>query len=158
VSARGEPVTPSGRWKRAHPEAAREANRRSNAKRPHRHRSEMIVCAKCGGPKWARPGSAGKPVTDLCSGCEIQARRERREERRSLIASCWAAGMTLREIAARLDSTVKSVGTDVSTMRRDGWDLPYRYTPERVARITAAGRDSLVAARASVAARRSSSA
>jgi hypothetical protein len=46
--------------------------------------------------------------------------------RRSEIRRLWLRGASAREIAEDLGSTAKSIGVEITRMRRDGWDLPYR--------------------------------
>lgn len=61
---------PTGReYKRAHPEQAREYNRRANAKRPDRDRSNYAPCVRCGGPRAKRTSKSG-----LCRSCWRESR------------------------------------------------------------------------------------
>jgi hypothetical protein len=56
---------------------------------------------------------------------------------RSVTEGMWADGWTSREIA---DVFGHATLAWVPVMRRRGWDLPYRRTPEQVARIRAGSR------------------
>lgn len=47
----------------------------------------------------------------------------------------WAEGLTIRQIAAALGSSTQSIGSEIVRLRKEGHDLPYRQTPEQVARI-----------------------
>lgn len=71
------------------------------------------VC-ECGG--FTRPG-------EPCGICQIHAGAERRRER---IARLWRQDLTAPEIAAIIGSTANSVGVEITRMRADGWDLPFR--------------------------------
>jgi FixJ family two-component response regulator len=78
------------------------------------------TCAGCGGPlgisNRGRPGS-------VCAAC-VQAAKEARWRE---IQRLWAAGLSLREIAAQLGISHKNVGAQMGWMRAAGWDLPHRY-------------------------------
>lgn len=63
---------------------------------------------------------------DRCQHCEDKTRRDRRQERRHEIADAWHMGLTLKEIAVRLDSTANALSVEMAGMRKDGWDLPKR--------------------------------
>jgi transposase len=61
-----------------------------------------------------------------CQACHKKAERHAKTVRRDTIAQMWQEGMTLTAIAQRLGSTVNSIGTAITHMRAEGWDLPYR--------------------------------
>lgn len=67
----------------------------------------------------------------FCQRCQREADAERVREKRSYIRSYWAMGMTMREIAAGLDTTPKTVAMEIQRMRRLGWDVPYRQRSRR---------------------------
>jgi DNA-binding NarL/FixJ family response regulator len=98
-------------WERAHQEQRKEYWRRWNDK----HRPVCACGALCGNNR------------TRCRECWHRDRREARQSRRERIAEMWADGMTVRQIAAALDSTTNSIGAEMVTMRQEGWDLPYRY-------------------------------
>jgi hypothetical protein len=58
-----------------------------------------------------------------CDKCARADRRARRELRRSTIKAMRDRGASLRQIAAALSSTANSIGSEITHMRRDGWDL-----------------------------------
>jgi DNA-binding CsgD family transcriptional regulator len=53
------------------------------------------------------------------------------EKHRLQLEEMWARGLTLKQIALAMDSTANRVETLVSTGRRAGWTLPYRYAKTR---------------------------
>jgi DNA-binding NarL/FixJ family response regulator len=69
--------------------------------------------------------------SDRCRRCQREADAERVREKRSYIASCWAMGMTMTEIAAGLDTTMRTVAMEIQRMRRLGMDVPNRQ-PSRM--------------------------
>lgn len=116
--------------------AAKEWARTSNARRRvAKHEWEMAYradpanrkpCPRCGGPTNYLRCRSGEPV--LCGQC-IHADAE---ERRRRIAEMWLAGVSYREIAVELGSTVGSVQVTVVRMRQEGWDLPRRGPRGRI--------------------------
>lgn len=117
-------VTPGAVSKALNPERAKEYTRRANERRdPERKRQQdasyeqrmMHPCAGCG-----RPVSR---CAERCRPCFI----EHVQEDRRRIVEMWAAGASMREIAAAIGTSKVSLGTTMAEMRRDGWDLPYRY-------------------------------
>lgn len=121
-------VTRTDKQSRARsPEAVAWARWREKESR--RKRAPFCTGVGCGkrlaGPLQGRNG--GPP---LCTECRIKAS----EERRAIIAGLWLAGHTSRQIAEVLgDADANSIGTTVSHMREDGWDLPYRRPGRRPA-------------------------
>lgn len=108
------------------------ANRRKAKREWEREwlKTARAVCPGCGGPCGA--GSSKPSVTvELCSACRSRQRNERCER----IVAWWAEGLSLREIARRLGWTTNHVNAEFGRMRNEGFDLPYRRTPEQVARI-----------------------
>lgn len=65
-----------------------------------------------------------------------------------MVETMWAAGFTARQIAAEMGWTAKKPNVLVSNLRRQGYDLPHRRTPEQIARITAGSDQRLAKARA----------
>ena len=96
-------------WKAANRDRAREYGQMYDA-------THKGVCLRCDGPMNRRRANG------LCRLC----RHELRDDRRERIAQMWNAGRSLKGIAAELDSTPNSVGTEMACMRRDGWELSYR--------------------------------
>lgn len=62
--------------------------------------------------------------------------------RRAQIKALWANGLSLREIQDRMGLTASSLHTIMWQMRRNGEDLPFRYSysPEKYAALQANGR------------------
>lgn len=56
----------------------------------------------------------------------IRRHAPRREARREQIAALWDDGHDVVAIAEALGSTKGSIGVEMTLMRHDGWDLPYR--------------------------------
>jgi NMD protein affecting ribosome stability and mRNA decay len=114
-----EPTTYSGRYKKAHPEKAREYNRRANAKRPDRDRDPYRPCPQCGNPRKDRDAK-------LCLACARERDSAGRIERRDQIEVWWCQGLTMRQIAAQLGWDKNGLSWEMNTMRKAGYDLPYR--------------------------------
>jgi hypothetical protein len=125
-------VTNSAVWKVLNPERTREMVRRDNARPERRVRKTQWdrdnyehayknECA-CGEPKMK--------VHERCQGCADATAAVRR----TLTEGMWADGWTCAEIAAALGHSTNGM---IPAMRRRGWDLPHRRTPEQVARIRA---------------------
>lgn len=57
---------------------------------------------------------------------------ERLNSERRRTAELWAAGLSQREIAEDLGTTVASVSVKVAQMRKAGWDLPRRGPGGRI--------------------------
>jgi transposase len=119
------------RWTdRDYAERTRETSRRWKAQNPERRRALdqaahlrrfPFTCPTCGG---------GSATEGDCGHCEARAGRDTRYR---FIAERWAAGDSMRQIAALLNSTPKAIGADLHRMREDGWELPYRRQPTREA-------------------------
>lgn len=95
------------------------SKRREQAARREYLRSEArrVRCQSCGDLC-----GIGRRTTQVCRACRMASRRERRMR----IAAMHADGATLVELAAALNSTPGSVSVEMTKMRHDGWDLPYR--------------------------------
>jgi hypothetical protein len=122
----------SAGWKRRHPRQAQTYQRRENAK-PERKAGKRAwarssagrsICADCGGEMGV--GSGWKDFK-RCRTCALRRQSECKQERRRAIADMWARGLSIRAIAAELDSTAGSIGVEIVRMRKDGWALPHRY-------------------------------
>ena len=114
------------------------------AKQRARKASYSTPCPECG--KLAS-GSEGRRPGHLCRDCGLAAggqrigeiRRAAAEPRYRLIERRWQDGQTLKQIADELGTTVRAIAAVLHRLRqRDGYSLPYRRTPEQVARIKAA--------------------
>lgn len=97
-----------------------QSTRAQKAASEERHRK---ACADCGGPM--SMGSAWRD-NRLCRACLNVVNARRKHTRREQIHAMWHDGLMLREIAERLDSSKAAIGAEVTKMRRDGWDMPYR--------------------------------
>jgi biotin operon repressor len=62
-----------------------------------------------------------------CLDCRIAADHEKSIARRREIQRRWSSGETRKEIATALGSTKNAIGTAISSMRQEGWDVPYRH-------------------------------
>lgn len=93
---------------------SRECARRAS----NRKQSQGDTCPNCGGNK--------SPRSVLCSECRHQQTDAEREERWSTIERLWAEGLSLKEVAARMNTTANSMGGEFVRMRAAGRDLPKR--------------------------------
>ncbi len=97
------------------------------------------TCESCGGPTDGSQGRVAAPKR--CVVCTPRAAAARagwtaiRDAHYHEVQRLWRAGLTMREIAARMDTTKPTVGTWLYRMRRDGWDVPYRYRRTDLASI-----------------------
>lgn len=81
-------------------------------------------CRICGGLK-----GAGSPKgREICQACIARGKEAKYAE----IQELWLAGATFPEITAELGMTQGYLGVTLHRMRREGWDVPYRYA-KRVA-------------------------
>jgi DNA-binding CsgD family transcriptional regulator len=118
-------------YKWLNPSKTREYNKKDEA-RPGRKAEKKqwydlnrAACPECGSDMGC--GStipSRRPAR--CSTCHFFSLAERKEARDNKIEQWWAEGLTLVEIAARLDSTVNSIGTSINRLRAAGRPLPYR--------------------------------
>lgn len=107
--------------------ASREVSRRYQAD-PANHPK----CERCGEPMWdQRHGTSAGGNT--CGACRSRARHLRGKQ----IERQWAEGWTTSEIADWLGWTHTYVTVEVAHLRRAGYDLPHRRSPEQVERIRA---------------------
>jgi transposase len=131
-------------WEWVNPEKVQATNRRRRrAKREwERHwlasDASRAICARCGkkmGRGSARPhlqernARAVESQQRTCSGCA--------EDRRELTIALYREGLPLKVIADRLDTTINSLGVDLVRLRKQGYDLPYRYTMKDGKRVAA---------------------
>lgn len=100
----------------------KDADRRDRtrvARREDDRRRAMDSKVKCPHCETLHP-----PEYGMCRGCHAATANVRW----SLIAGMWADGWAAREIAAAIGTTLGSLRVMIHRMRRDGWDVPYRYT------------------------------
>lgn len=102
-------------WKDAH----REQNRARDRATMHR------PCPNCGGPMRRQNSQCSE-----CYGATVIVRR-------SIIQGAWLDGWMLSEIAAIIGTTARSLAVTMVRMRRDGWELPYRYHVKDGTRVAA---------------------
>lgn len=81
-------------------------------------------------PKRWRVCACGRRRDAKAERCQL-CRREDRHERAERIERWWAEGLTLRQIAAKLEWTTNHAGVEVRKLREMGYDLPFRYTTGR---------------------------
>jgi hypothetical protein len=65
--------------------------------------------------------------SDRCSDCRRRDERAALNDKRTEIQRLWAQGAAVAAIAAAVGSTPGSVRVATVQMRKDGWDMPYRY-------------------------------
>jgi hypothetical protein len=90
-----------------------------------------MPCVDCGtatNGSWGR----GPRAPQRCHACAgfVAARvanREQRDEHYRKVERLWKAGMTTMEIAGEMDTTKPTISCWLHRMRRDGWDVPYRW-------------------------------
>lgn len=97
-------------------------------------------------------GGHGRLEGRRCAPCaqkrSAQAAKDRSFELRVMVEAMWADGLTMREIGELMGWSKRSAAVRVSNLRSRGYDLPYRRTPEQIARMTAGADERLAAARA----------
>jgi transposase len=105
------------------------------------------ACVDCGAPTNgnAGPGKACMRCLDCGGRFTAELSRRRWLAHRVQIEAMWADGYTMREIAREMGLKYDKAMT--SRMRANGYDLPYRRTPEQVRRIVAASDGNLAKAR-----------
>lgn len=106
---------PKPKWCKEH-RNSRAARPQKRAFDKRRYEQLKTPCADCGHLHNGRRG-------DLCWDCYTAPVREKRAK----IVALWALGFTIKEIAAEIGTTVNSTGVQIVIMRREGYDLPYRY-------------------------------
>jgi hypothetical protein len=107
-------------------------------------------CRRCGAPRGAN-GSDGNHADRLCPACAradfaVAAAAQHARHVREWEAM-WAAGLKHAEIAAATGWTVKGVGAQITRLRAEGHNFPYRRPSaiengRRVAAASAAARAS----------------
>lgn len=125
-------------WKVLNSERHRESMRKSNARRAAAKRewdaAHRKPCDECGKPTKKPPG---RNAARLCWECHVAEKNERTAERGHEIEAWWAEGLTIREIAERLDTTPGFIGVEINRLRLKGFDLPYRYKTYNGKRVAA---------------------
>lgn len=140
--ARRVGVTPSAVFKWLNPDRAREYARRDRA-RPGRQESKNA---------WLRErdrSPEGRSICETCGGlCGIASRKHgyrecmackrlRRKTRGHEIERLWAEGRTLREIRERFGWSAGRIAMEMDWLRKNGFDLPYRYAVKGGKRVAA---------------------
>lgn len=117
-------------WGWLNPEANKEKIRRSNAKRSPAKRQHADLkrrnCPQCGEKMGTGTGYPGRTEKN-CKKCQVTNENAQTKARYEAIQRLWSAGWSLKEIASKLDSTVASISVSMVRMRKEGWNLPYRY-------------------------------
>lgn len=72
-----------------------------------------------------------RPQHGYCGPCSHEMTSVGGAMRRERIHAMWHEGLSLREIAERMGTTLNSIGVTIDRMRRTGWDMPYRYARRR---------------------------
>lgn len=113
----------------------RERVRATDKRSDHKHRAKHTAtdlrrrrkhaprCSVCNRRMSKKP----KTLPPMCTEC----RRGQGRARRGVIAGLWLEGLTCSQIAAVIEepstqSTFNSIGSTISQMRKQGWDLPRR--------------------------------
>jgi transposase len=99
-----------------------------------RKRKQGGVCETCGAPTSYGSNGPARHCAAHNPGHAISARiqHERALPRRRRVQQLWAEGKTQGEIAEAVGTTEGTISVLMFTMRREGWDLPYR--PDGAAR------------------------
>lgn len=129
-------VTVSQVWRVLNPERYREIVAGSNARRTASKRAwanenDRGKCERCGATTCI--GHSRRSAGRWCADCYVAIQRERQQVRFDRIATLWAEGKTLKQIAAALDSTPGSIGVSINTMRAAGMDVPHRRPRQKAA-------------------------
>lgn len=120
-------------------ERERGQNRRNGARAEHKRRWDRENRPLC---------ECGQPMRRGSSQC-IECKRAADAWLRRQVEEMWAEGMTGRQIADALGWKSKNPAQHICALRRDGYNLPHRRTPEQIARMTGGdGDDRLKRARA----------
>lgn len=90
--------------------------------------------ARCACGNTMTAGTTRNP-TQYCADCTYEMRSIARAWRMQALYEVWHAGMSLNEIAAKLGCARGTVGSNLSRMRGEGWDVPCR-TGRPVASVT----------------------
>lgn len=119
------------RWRRENPKRRRELGRRGAAKRRREKGDEVRAARRAYSRRADRRGTCQRcgemmgvdnSLDGTCSACVLEIAEARRER----IVALWGEGLSLKEIAAALETTANSIGTEMASMRRRGYDLPKR--------------------------------
>ncbi len=81
-------------------------------------RTHRGTCIRCGGLMGI--GVRGDGVCAKCRAVSVH-------EKRLMLASLWAQGRSMREIAAEFGWELHQVGPEMARMRKLGYNLPHRY-------------------------------
>lgn len=111
-------------WKDSH----REETRAYGAQYDRDHRG---TCTECGDAM-----GIGVFTDGICQPCRTAVRNERF----AAIERMWNEGAKCGAIASAVGLSINAFRSEFGLMRATGWDLPYRRTPEQVARIVAGQR------------------
>ena len=125
-------VTPSAAAKACNRERYRELNRQWNAQ-PERKAAKR---------RWAQENPGTCEVCGVRTQRKSHSRcfehhivREQRRVRAEWIVARWAEGWTGRQIAEALGWSPDHLGVEIDRLRKEGYDLPYRRSPEQLARM-----------------------
>lgn len=94
-----------------------------NARKRWHDENKRASCTDCGVECCA--GSAWREIS-RCAECNFKALERERAGRDDLLISLWNQGLPMREIAARLDTTVNALNPRINRLRREGRPVPYR--------------------------------
>lgn len=107
------------------------------AKLAARKESYRGSCELCGAPTSGHNGR-GPRAPRYCAHCGPMVtgdiNRERARPRREAVERAWAEGKTCREMMEMFGWADRS---SIAVLRRRGYDLPHRRSPEQVERIRA---------------------
>jgi hypothetical protein len=118
-------VDPDGLMSATTPE--QRVGKRAEQKRRWDRENNRGECGICGAVTWNRKTRCGKH--------DVQ--HERAWRFRKAIQDRYLAGMPVAQIAAELGKGQTHVEVEMVRMRRDGWDLPYRYNVKNGKRVPA---------------------
>jgi hypothetical protein len=103
------------------------------------------ACIDCGARTNRHNGSRHNGPTGAAERCIPCANRHaieigradmrRAHENRLRVVEMWAGGLSMRDIAAVMGWSAHHLGVEMHRMRKLGYDLPHRRTPEQRARI-----------------------
>ena len=91
--------------------------------------AHRLPCEICGVLTAKHAAEVGDRIV-RCS--QHSAQREAGRARRARIEKLWNEGLSMAEIAEEIGSTKGSINVEIVRMRGMGYDLPYRYPPERI--------------------------
>ena len=111
--------------------------------------NEREACVDCGGPTkfGARNGYSKTGIAPRCQACTTARTQAEWAPYRRMVEEMWAEGLTARQIGEALGWEMKNPGARISTLRSRGYDLPRRYSDDRIATCVLNG-ESLRKARA----------